>query len=122
MDYPKFIVSNQKDESISTQRVNISLKELLKKSQQPGLFIYHQNGHLSECLTKVDTVQDWATGSLIIVLILMVTLVRVAVQLFYAISRTAFSIVPYLQSKMSQCMRFPTMWYVRPAKLRPACA
>ena len=23
---------------------------------------------------------------------------------------------------MSQCMRFPTMWYVRPARLRPACA
>ena len=30
----------------------------------------------------------------------MVTLVRVAVQLFYALSRTAFSIVPYLQSKI----------------------
>ena len=30
----------------------------------------------------------------------MATLVRVAVQLFYAISRTAFSIVPYLQSKI----------------------
>ena len=23
---------------------------------------------------------------------------------------------------MSRDMRFPTMWYVRPAKLRPACA
>ena len=23
---------------------------------------------------------------------------------------------------MSQCMRFPTMWYVRPASLRSACA
>ena len=24
--------------------------------------------------------------------------------------------------KMSQCMRFPTMWYVQPANLRSACS
>ena len=27
-----------------------------------------------------------------------------------------------LKTNLSQCMRFPTMWYVRPARLRPACA